>query len=97
MSIENAIREFTLWSDYYKHIGNVKEARDHQQIASWLQELKERREKEQRGIEIRKPYLTVQVDKDMVNRVIDETIDNMVFECKNCGAKMFPQRKEESK
>lgn len=50
MSIEVAIREFTLWSDYYKNIENMKEAVDHQQIANWLQELKERREMESRKI-----------------------------------------------
>lgn len=97
MSIEVAIRELTLWSDYYKGIGNVKEALDHQQIANWLQELKERREKESRGLNIVKPYLTIQVDTHMMHRVVDEAIDNTYYECKNCGQKMFPQRKEESK
>lgn len=50
MSIEEAIREFTSLSGFYKDRGNVKNAVDHQQIASWLQELKERREKESRQI-----------------------------------------------
>ena len=96
MSIEEAIREFTSLSGFYKDSGNIKEAVDHQQIAGWLQELKERRERESRGIEIRKPYLTVQVDKDMVNRTIDKAINNLYYECPYCGAKMTPQRKEES-
>ena len=72
-------------------------ASDHRQLANWLQELKERRERESRGINLAKPYVTIQVDTHMMHRVIDETIDNMYFECKNCGQKMFPQRKEESK
>lgn len=50
MSIEEAIREFTSLSGFYKDSGNIKEAVDHQQIANWLQELKERREKESRQI-----------------------------------------------
>lgn len=50
MSIEEAIRHFTSWSGFYKDSGNVKEAVDNQQIAGWLQELKERREKESRQI-----------------------------------------------
>lgn len=76
---------------------SIEIAIGHEQIANWLQELKERREKESRGISIGKPYVTIQVDTHMMHRVIDETIDNMYFECKNCGQKMFPQRKEESK
>ena len=50
MSIEEAIWEFTSLSRYYKDSGNVKDAVDHEQIANWLQELKERREKESRKI-----------------------------------------------
>ncbi len=76
---------------------SIELAIGHEQIAGWLQELKERREKESRGINLCKPYLTIQVDKDRMNKVIDEAIDNLYFECKNCGQKMFPQRKEESK
>lgn len=84
---------------------------EYRQIANWLQELKERREKESRreevirdpdepyseGLNTFKPYLTIKVDEDMMHRVIDEVIDNLYYECKNCGQKMFPQRKEESK
>lgn len=97
MSIEEAIRSFTSWSGFYKDSGNMKEAVDNQQIANWLQELKERREKESRGINLAKPYITVQIDTEKMQRAIDEAIDNTYYECKNCGQKMFPQRKEESK
>jgi len=95
MSIEEAIREFSTLADFYKDRGNMKDAVDHQQIANWLQELKERREKEQRGIECRKPFMTVNVDEDMVQSAIDRTLDSMYMVCDHCGHKMYPKRKEE--
>lgn len=76
---------------------SIEIAIGHEQIANWLQELKERREKESRGINFDKPFVTIKVDEDMIHRAIDEAIDNLYYECKNCGQKMFPQRKEESK
>lgn len=97
MSIEEAIRNNTDYAKWLEDEDCPNSARDFRQIASWLQELKERREKEQRGLNIGKPYLTIQVDTDMMHRVVDQTIDNLYYECKNCGQKMFPQRKEESK
>ena len=68
---------------------------EYRQIADWLQELKERREKEQRGIECRKPFMTVNVDEDMVQRAVDRTLDSMYMVCDYCGHKMYPKRKEE--
>lgn len=97
MSIEEAIKDFLDVAKFHEeHIGEHS-ARYPRQVAGWLQELKERREKESRGLNIHKPYLTIQVDTDMMHRVVDEAIDNLYYECKNCGQKMFPQRKEESK
>ena len=97
MSIEEMIRSCSDHADRCEKTGCETSARDFRQIAGWLQELKERREKESRGVNIVKPYLTIQVDTDMMHRVIDEAIDNLYYECKNCGQKMIPQRKEESK
>lgn len=97
MSIEEMIRSCSDHADRCEKTGCETSARDFRQIANWLQELKERREKEQRGLNIVKPYLTIQVDTNMMHRVIDEAIDNLYYECKNCGQKMIPQRKEESK
>lgn len=97
MSIEEMIRECSEHADRCEKTGCETSARDFRQIAGWLQELKERREKESRGVNICKPYLTIRVDEDMMHRVIDEAIDNLYYECKNCGQKMIPQRKEESK
>lgn len=71
MSIEEAIREFTSWSEYYKNIGNVKEAVDHQQIANWLQELKERREKESRREEVIRDPDAKYVTKDMTEEACE--------------------------
>lgn len=98
MSIEEAIKHCNEVADSYNDtVPDCECASDHRQLASWLQELKERREKESRGLNIVKPYLTIQVDTDMMHRVVDEAIDNLYYECKNCGQKMIPQRKEESK
>lgn len=97
MSIEEAISLSISNAECLEKDGFLISASEARQIAGWLQELKERREKEQRGVNIVKPYLTIQVDTDMMHRVIDQTIDNLYYECKNCGARMFPQRKEESK
>lgn len=79
MSIEVAIREFTLWSEYYKTIGNVKEAVDHQQIASWLQELKERREKESRQI----PEETCEALVKLTEKVIEILPDIVAIAIEN--------------
>lgn len=95
MSIEEAIKGYTSLAQKCAKTGWDDSACEYKQIANWLQELKERRERESRGINLAKPYVTIQVDKHMVNRMIDKTIDNLYFECKNCGQKMFPQRKEE--
>lgn len=95
MSIEEMIRSCSDHADRCEKTGCETSARDFRQIANWLQELKERREKESRGIEIIKPYLTVQVDMDMVNRTIDKAINNLYYECPYCGAKMTPKRKKE--
>lgn len=98
MSIEEAIKHCNEVADSYNDtVPDCDCASDHRQLASWLQELKERREKEQRGIGIGKPYCIVQVDKDMVKRTIDKAINNLYYKCPYCGAKMNPQRKEESK
>lgn len=97
MSIEEAIRNNNDHAQWLEEQGCDLSAREFRQTASWLQELKERREKESRGLSIGKPYVTIQVDTDMMHRVIDEAIDNLYYECKNCGQKMIPQRKEESK
>lgn len=97
MSIEKTIKNLRVLAQWNEDNGDIDSASEKRQIANWLQELKERREKESRGINLAKPYVTIQVDKDMVNRMIDKAIDNLYFECKNCGQKMFPQRKEESK
>lgn len=97
MSIEEAINNYNSGAEFLEKEGCDISARDMRQVAGWLQELKERREKEQRGVNICKPYLTIQVDTEMMHRMIDEAIDNTYYECKNCGAKMIPQRKEESK
>lgn len=97
MSIEGTIKGLLGVAQFDEDNGLYDSACEKRQIASWLQELKERREKESRGINLAKPYLTIQVDTEMMHRVVDETINNMYFECKNCGQKMFPHRKEESK
>lgn len=97
MSIEEMIRECSDHADRCEKTVCETSARDFRQIAGWLQELKERREKEQRGIGIGKPYYIVQVDKDMVKRTIDKAINNLYYKCPYCGAKMNPQRKGESK
>ena len=97
MSIEEAIRISISNAECLEKDGFLNSASEARQLASWLQELKERREKESRGLNICKPYVTIQVDTDMMHRVIDQTIDNLYYECKNCGQRMIPQRKEESK
>ena len=97
MSIEKTIKSLRALAQWNEDNGFLDSASEKRQIANWLQELKERREKESRGLNICKPYLTIQVDTDMMHRVIDEAIDNLYYECKNCGQKMIPQRKEESK
>lgn len=71
MSIEEAINEFTSLSGYYKDTGNMKEAVDHQQIANWLQELKERREKESRREEVIRDPDAKYVTKDMTEEACD--------------------------
>ena len=75
MSIEEAIREFISWSEYYKDTGNMKEAVDHERIANWLQELKERREKESRCEEVIRDPDAKYVTKDMTEEACEAFIN----------------------
>lgn len=50
MSIEEAIKKFTEKAKWLWECGGDHSARKNSQIAGWLQELKERREKESRQI-----------------------------------------------
>lgn len=74
MSIEEAIREFTSLSGFYKDSGNIKDAVDHQQIANWLQELKERREKESRREEVIRDPDAKYVTKDMTEEACEAMV-----------------------
>lgn len=95
MSIEKTIKNLRALAQWNEDNGDIDSASEKRQIANWLQELKERREKESRGIECRKPFMTVNVDKDMVQRMIDSTIESLYMVCDHCGYEIHPKRKEE--
>ena len=111
MSIEGAIHHFTLWSDYYKGIGNMKEAVENQQVAEWLQELKERREKESRREEVirdpdepyaggditpREVYESVSRLSERIIELLPNIVDSVISNMPDL-IEEYLRRKEESK
>lgn len=83
MSIEKTIKNLRVLAQFNEDNGDIDSASEKRQIANWLQELKERREKESRREEvIRDPddpyaggYITPREVYDSTSRLIERIVE----------------------
>ena len=71
MSIEEAIRNFSILARWNESNGCIEESTEKRQIANWLQELKERREKESRQEEVIRDPDAKYATKDMTEEACE--------------------------